>query len=84
MNPPLIMTLHVQPSSLQPAPPDLGPSFVVGQDAQGRWLALEDHGLAGGIFRDRQGALRYAAFETDRRPDAVRLSAERLEFRLSR
>ncbi|WP_407524019.1 hypothetical protein [Methylobacterium oryzisoli] len=53
-----------------------GPRFVVGQDRDGRWLAVEIHGLGGGIFRSRADALHYAAAETGRRPDAVRLATE--------
>ncbi len=48
-------------------------NFVVGQDYQGHWLAVETHGLGGGIFADRRTALRYAAFETGWRPNAVKI-----------
>lgn len=58
-----------------------GPRFIVGQDGQGRWVAVETRGLAGGIFRSCKDAIHYAAGETQRRPDAVRLSEERVEFR---
>ena len=55
-------------------------SFLVGCDAHGHWIAVETHGLGGGIFRDREAALHYAAFETDRRPGAVRLSGDLLSL----
>ncbi|KMO30835.1 hypothetical protein VQ02_27310 [Methylobacterium variabile] len=58
-----------------PAPARLPLDFVVGQSAEGHWLAVETHGLAGGIFRSRRDALTYAAAETGRRPDAVRLAS---------
>jgi hypothetical protein len=48
--------------------------FLVGQDREGHWLAVETHGLGGGIFRTCRDALHYAAAETGRRPDAVRLA----------
>ena len=64
--------------------PALGPGlhFLVGQDAQGRWVAIETHGLAGGLFRSRRDAIDYAAAETRGRPDAVGLSLERIDFRI--
>ncbi|MCJ2095543.1 hypothetical protein MKK67_24025 [Methylobacterium sp. J-072] len=56
--------------------------FVVGQDPEGHWVAVEIHGRAGGLFRSREAAVDYAVGETDHRPDAVSLSAERIELRL--
>lgn len=56
--------------------------FIVGQDPKGRWVAIEIHGRAGGLFRSREAAMNYAAGETNHRPDAVLLSAERIELRL--
>lgn len=61
----------VQQSSLSPASL---PSFLVGCDANGHWLAVETHGLGGGIFRDRQAAVHYATAETGRRLGAVQVS----------
>lgn len=58
------------------------PCFVVGQDPQGRWVAVESHGLGGGIFRSCKDAIHYAVGETDRRPDAVTLASDRIEFRM--
>lgn len=55
-------------------------SFVVGQDGQGRWLAVETHGLGGGIFASRDGALRYARDESHGVPGAVRLAARPLRL----
>jgi hypothetical protein len=58
------------------------PSYIVGQDGQGRWVALESHGLGGGYFRSREAAFQYAVGETGRRAGAVRLSAEPLRIAL--
>lgn len=58
------------------------PSYVVGQDGQGRWIALESHGLGGGYFRSREAAFHYAVSQTGRRAGAVRLSAEPLRIAL--
>ena len=47
-------------------------AFLVGQDLEGHWLAVETHGLGGGIFRSRDTALHYARDECHGRPGAVR------------
>lgn len=57
-------------------------SFFVGQNATGNWVALETHGLAGGIFVSRDAALHYAEFETDHRPGAVRFASEALDLKV--
>ena len=55
-----------------------GQAFLVGQDGAGHWLAVETHGLGGGIFTTRDAALHYALRETGRRPDAVILASATL------
>ena len=62
------------------AAPDAAPapSFLIGQDGEGHWVAVEIHGLGGGIFRSREGAVHYARDESRGRAGAVRLVAERL------
>jgi hypothetical protein len=57
-------------------------SFHVGQNREGLWVAVETTGVAGGIFKSRDAALHYAAFETDRRPGAVRFVAEPIELKV--
>lgn len=54
--------------------------FVVGQDEEGHWVVVESQGRGGGIFINREAALKYAAFETGQRPDAVRCSNKPLAF----
>jgi hypothetical protein len=56
--------------------------FVVGQDPEGCWVAIEIHGRAGGLFRSRKDAVDYAEDETGHRPDAVSLSGERIALRI--
>lgn len=56
--------------------------FVVGQDSEGRWVAIEIQGRAGGLFRSREAALDYAEDETGHRPGAVLVSRERIALRL--
>lgn len=64
------------------APAAIDTRFIVGQDPQGRWVAIEVHGRAGGLFRTRHDALHYATDETQRRPDAVLISTDLVELRL--
>lgn len=64
-------------------PPTLGASaFLVGRDQEGHWLAVEAHGLGGGLFTTQEAALRYASFESGRRPGAVELVAGPIALRL--
>ena len=49
--------------------------FLVGQDSDGHWLAVETHGLGGGIFTTKDAAVHYARAETDKRPGAVILAS---------
>jgi hypothetical protein len=57
--------------------------FLVGQDGEGHWVAVETGGRAGGIFRTQQDAIRYACSEAGCRPDEVRLAREPISFRIS-
>ncbi len=49
-------------------------AFTVGQDEEGHWLAVEAHGLGGGIFKSRDRAFRYALDESHREPGSVRFA----------
>lgn len=76
------------PVALTPLPPvrphaAAPPSYLVGQDGEGHWVAVAAGGRAGGIFRTRQDAIRYACIETGCRPDDVRLAADPIAFRLT-
>ncbi len=64
------------------APAAAATRFVVGQDPQGRWVAVEVHGLAGGLFRTRHDAMHYAVDATGHRPDAVSVSMDLIELRI--
>lgn len=48
--------------------------FVVCQDRFGRWIAIEDHDLAGGLFSTKEAALQYCAFESNHAVGAVELA----------
>lgn len=70
------------PTPVSPVPlPLREPSFVVGQNRRGQWLALASDGSCGGIFADRESAIRFAATETNRQPNAVRLTGDLIELR---
>ena len=45
--------------------------FLVTQDEFGRWIARENQGRVGGVFRSRREAIRFALFETGNHASAV-------------
>jgi hypothetical protein len=47
------------------------PRFFVGRDSRGRWVVQDRQGLLSGLFVKRIDAIRYAMFESGRRPQAV-------------
>ncbi len=47
------------------------PTYLVGQDRAGRWLAMEAKGRGGGMFSSREAAMRFAGIETAWRDGAV-------------
>jgi hypothetical protein len=55
-------------------------SFLVGRDRAGYWLAVERHGLGGGIFTSRKAALAYARAECCGAPGSVQVVRRPLEF----
>lgn len=56
---------HNQPPSSQST------LVVIGQNSRGQWVAQQQHGLFGGLFASRIGALRYALFENGYHPEAI-------------
>jgi hypothetical protein len=56
-------------------------TFVIGQDRKGHWIALETHGVRGGIFATKDDAIDYARLESGRCASAIRLTADALEFK---
>ncbi|MFE1599270.1 hypothetical protein [Methylobacterium sp. ID0610] len=83
MSPSLPVSPSLQPAVIHSEAPAASlPRFIIGQDHLGRWVAIETHGLAGGLFRSRKDAVHYAAEVTGGRPGAVAFPAERIEFRV--
>jgi hypothetical protein len=52
--------------------------FIIGQDEQGHWVAMDSQGREGGFFVSREAALKYVAAETGRRRGAALFSAKPL------
>ena len=61
---------------------DMGgaPTYLVGQDRAGRWLAMEAKGRGGGMFSSREAAMRFAGSETAWRDGAVREPGRPMAF----
>ena len=59
-------------------------TFLVGRDSRGHWVAQDERGLCGGLFVDRNKAIRFAMDETGKRPQAIRLVPGILELDMSR
>jgi hypothetical protein len=60
------------------------PRFLIGRDSCGRWVAQDQRGLCGGLFVSRAEAVRYAMFESGRRPQAVIMVPGVLELDMAR
>jgi hypothetical protein len=56
------------------------PRFLVGKDSRGRWVVQDRQGLCNGLFVNRTDAIRYAMFESGRRPQAVIMVPGVIEF----
>ncbi|CDX61316.1 hypothetical protein MPL1032_370024 [Mesorhizobium plurifarium] len=54
--------------------------FVVGRDGEGRWIARDEEGHAGGVFADRAAAVHFAMVESGHRADAIRFATSRLSL----
>jgi len=76
-----------QADQSEPPSPDGGTVsniFLVGRDSRGHWVVQDERGLCGGLFVDRNKAIRFAMDETGKRPQAIRLVPGILELDMSR
>ncbi|QUS38858.1 hypothetical protein RPMA_08465 [Tardiphaga alba] len=65
-------------------PPLYGSALVlIGQNSRGEWVAQEQSGLFGGLFKTRHAALRYALFENGHHPDSIVETAGLVELDMS-
>lgn len=58
--------------------------FMVGQDQQGNWVVQEQNGVRGGLFVDRDAALRYVRSENGGRAQAVIIISGIFELDMTR
>ncbi len=49
----------------------LPPTFLIGRNSRGNWVAQERGGACGGLFASRAAALKFAKFESGNDPHAV-------------
>jgi hypothetical protein len=57
--------------------------YLVGKNSRGQWVVREQNGLCGGLFVNRAEAVKYAMYETGRRPQAVIMVPGILELNLN-
>ena len=69
-----------------PSPEGSAPAniFLVGRDSRGHWVVQDERGLCGGLFVDRNKAIRFAMDETGKRPQAIKLVPGVFELDMSR
>jgi hypothetical protein len=58
--------------------------FTIGQDSQGHWVVQDQKGICGGLFVDRDAALRFVRAENGYRPAIVVMVSENIELKVSR
>ena len=58
------------------------PLFMVGQDGRGNWVVQDKKGMRGGLFVNREAALRYVRSENGSKPQAILIVAGELELDL--
>ena len=66
------------PSVLRP------PLFMVGQDTRGNWVVQDQKGIRGGLFVNREAALRYVRSENGFKPQAVVMVSGGIERDMNR
>jgi len=57
---------------------------MIGQDCRGNWVVQDQNGVCGGLFVDRDAALRFVRSENGYRARAVVMVSEGLELDMSR
>jgi len=54
--------------------------LFIGQDRGGRWIVKDAQSLCGGLFANRNEAIRFAMYECQRRPQSVIMLPDGLEL----
>ena len=60
------------------------PLFMVGQDQRGNWVVQDQKGTRGGLFVNRDAALRFVRSENGFKPQAVVMISGDFELDMSR
>ena len=60
------------------------PPFMVGQDHRGNWVVQDQKGTRGGLFVNRDAALRFVRSENGSKPQAVVMVSGSFELDMSR
>jgi hypothetical protein len=60
------------------------PLFMIGRDDRGNWVVQDLKGICGGLFVNRDAALRYVRSEDAHRPQAVVMVSGVLELDMTR
>ena len=60
------------------------PRFKIGQDRRGNWVVQDQAAICGGLFVNRDAALRFIRSENGDRPPAVVMVSGTLELDVSR
>jgi hypothetical protein len=66
------------PSWLRP------PLFMIGQDCRGNWVVQDQKGFRGGLFVNRDAAMRFVRFENGDRPQGAIMVSGVLELDIKR
>ncbi len=66
------------PSWLRP------PVFMMGQDKRGNWVVQDQKGMRGGLFINREAALRYVRSENPFKPQTVVMVSGTVELDINR
>jgi len=56
------------------------PLFMIGQNERGNWVAQDEYGSCGGLFVNREAALRFIRAENGREPQAIIMISGILEL----
>jgi len=76
---------HIGKSSSEPPSPFLRQSivFLVGRNSRGKWVVRDQRGRCGGLFVNRNEALKFARLENGNRLEAVIIVPGTLELDLA-
>ncbi|HVX75375.1 MAG TPA: hypothetical protein VHB49_04560 [Bradyrhizobium sp.] len=66
-------------------PPSCTSNIVlIGRNSKGNWVAQEQNGLFGGLFVNRDQAMKYALFENGHHPETIVLASGIIELDMHR